>query len=284
MLISQYERTNDIATPPLPLPKPAIDRFLTQGLRQQPNTDAVSRLLPPWRNGTEATLGATTSFGAITDLLTQLIGLLSQFLGALPNLGAFGDTERFFQHASGASTGDPHLTFNGAHWDSMTSHSDLLHSDSIPGGYQLSTEVTQPNANGVTLNRQATITTNNGDTTISLDNTGNASITDGDRTITLNPGTTIDLSNGERITRTQDGALQIQSTNDTGGTITTNLKAQNGGVDITIDANNVDLAGDLTTQQAPIPTPFQPLATPTPHPQHQLRHPREPESHYPFTL
>ena len=44
-------------------------------------------------------------------------------------------TEQYFQNASGGSVGDPHLSFNGKTWDNMGSQPDLLHSDSIPGGY-----------------------------------------------------------------------------------------------------------------------------------------------------
>ena len=245
MFISPYERPNDVA---LPFAQawhtdrdPAIPRI------GQPRTDSVSRMLPPWLGlglGCAAGESCGGMLAQLGTLLQQLGSLLSHIFSG--SNSSVGDNERHYQTAKGGSVGDPHLSFNDAHWDSMTSHADLLHSDSIPGGFQLSTQVTQPNANGVTLNRQATIETNYGLTTVSLDKDGNATIVDNGRTVNIAPGTTTQLANGETITRNQDGSMKVVCANDSGGQITTNLSLNGQGIDVNVDATNVDLAGDLT--------------------------------------
>ena len=44
-------------------------------------------------------------------------------------------------------------------WDNMRSHADLLDSNSFAGGYRVATQVSQPNAQGVTMNQSASIAT-----------------------------------------------------------------------------------------------------------------------------
>ena len=90
----------------------------------------------------------------------------------------------------------------------MQSEPDLLHSDSIRGGYQLSTQTTPPNASGVTYNQSATVTTHGGRTQVSLNNNGNATITQDGVTQNLTPGQTVQLGN-ETVTCNQNGSLQI---------------------------------------------------------------------------
>jgi hypothetical protein len=162
----------------------------------------------------------------------------------LPPIG--GDpSEQYFTNANGGSNGDPHLSFNGASWDNMGSQPDLLHSDSFPGGYQLSTQTTPPGANGVTYNQSATVATNYGRNSISLDKNGNATISQNGYSFQLPVGENMDLENGTFVQRNQDGSLAITSNNGEGGEITTTMKQNGNGVDVNTTANNVDLGGAL---------------------------------------
>jgi hypothetical protein len=190
------------------------------------------------------------------SILSQLLGALQQLLSMFGVGSAFGSAaggEQYFANASGSSTGDPHLAFNGnsgggtqaAHFDSMTDHPDLLESDSFAGGYQISTNVTQPGANGVTYNRQATVSTGFGGTQVSLDNSGNATIMQNGQTITLADGQSMALGNGETVTRNANGSVIVRDDNGLGGTITTTLSENGKGVDVNVQSSNVDLGGDL---------------------------------------
>jgi hypothetical protein len=165
----------------------------------------------------------------------------------------------------------------------MQSEPDLLHSDSIPGGYQLSTQTTQPNASGVTYNQSATVTTHGGRTQISLNNNGNATITQDGVTQNLAHGQTVQLGN-ETITCNQNGSLQVTSQNQNGGQITTTMTQNGQGVDVNVCANNVDLGGAMVNGnsssgcQQPQPQPggsrpprFNPIGDPpSPLPPRQL--------------
>ena len=241
--------------------------------------DAIKRLLPPpFAPPSGGNEPATPADGSLFNGLLQQIGNLLQQLGSLLQFAfpggnlfgnmfggyGFGDNERYFQNAGGSSVGDPHLSFNGQSWDNMASQPDLLHSDSFQGGYQVSTQATQPAANGVTYNKSATVSTNYGLTNISLDNGNNATITQNGVPLTADVGQTIDLGNGETVTRTQNG-LQITANNGIGGQITTTLGANGQGVDVQNAATNVDLGGSLVQHDLPsihLPRPiFQPYLT-----------------------
>jgi hypothetical protein len=187
-----------------------------------------------------------TMTGGPMSIVSQLISLIQQLLSS------FGQT--YFENATASSTGDPHLAFDGndgrgngrhAHFDSMHGHSDLLDSTSFAGGYRISTKVTQPDANGVTYNRAASVLTNFGDTRVSLDNQGNAGVTSNGRTFSLAKGQTMDLGNGETVTRNADGSLIVTDDNGMGGSITTRLSENGAGVDVNVQAQNVALGGDL---------------------------------------
>lgn len=203
---------------------------------------------------------------ALTGILTQLLGLVTQLMSML-GLGGLGNSlfgnpqgpEQFFQSANGASTGDPHLRFNDNHFDSMTGHSDLLDSDSFAGGYQISTSVTQPGTNGVTFNEQATVSSNFGRTQVSLDKSGNAIIIQNGQTMPLASGQSLDLGDGEIVTRTTDGSVIINEGNGMGGTISTTLSENGQGVDVNTQAHDVDLGGDLVNQPAHM---LQPMGQP----------------------
>lgn len=192
--------------------------------------------------------------GGAMGLLSQLMEIIQQLLSS------FGQTN--FGNASASSTGDPHLAFVGtdcsgnahdAHWDSMQSHKDLLDSSSFDGGYRISTQVTQPGANGVTYNREATVITNFGNSRVSLDNAGNATIASGGRSFSVANGQTIDLGDGETVSRNTDGSLAVTEQNGLGGTITTHLSENGPGVDVNVQAQDVDLGGDLVSAQTAEP-------------------------------
>jgi hypothetical protein len=219
--------------------------------------DGISRLIPSLGDGLGGGLPAAPFVGlgpGIGPLLQSIMGMLRQ-LGQMISgngSGASGSgtrcgNETFFRNAAGSSTGDPHLAFNGQRWDSMTDHPDLLNSDSFRGGLQIGTQVTQPNANGVTTNDHAWVTTDGGHTSVSLDRAGTAEILHDGTQTAIGNGQSIDLGNGETIVRDQDGTLHVQDDNGSGGRIATTLHSSNGGVDVNTQATNVDLGGDLVS-------------------------------------
>lgn len=240
----------------------------TSGAAMLRSPDSIRRLTPQSANyGQNFSLpgiggGTNTIIQQLLNIIQQLLSALG--LGGLGGLGGGGNSwngpqgpETYFQDASGASVGDPHLSFNGtsgtggnqsSHFDSMTGHSDLLDSDSFAGGYQISTGVTQPGANGVTYNQQATITTNFGGTQVSLDNNGNATLTQNGQMLSLADGQSYDLGNGETVARNANGSVVVTDNNGMGGTITTTLSRNGQGVDVNAQASNVDLGGDLLNQ------------------------------------
>lgn len=188
---------------------------------------------------------------------------ISNWFNGAPN---YYGSEQHFSTASGGSNGDPHISFNGNTWNDMQSEPNLLNSDSIPGGYQLSTQTTPPNASGITYNQSATVTTHGGRTQVSLNNNGNATITQDGVTQALAPGQAVQLGN-ETITANQNGSLQITTQNSNGGQITTTMTQNDQGVDVNVAANNVDLGGAMVNgssgcsqpQPAPIVPPERPI-------------------------
>jgi hypothetical protein len=214
--------------------------------------DAVNMLPRP---------GGDMMTGGAMNMISRLLAIVQQLLSSF-GLGLQPQTpQSYFTNATASSTGDPHLAFDGtdghgsarhAHFDSMHGHSDLLDSSSFAGGYHISTQVTQPRANGVTYNRAATVSTNFGNTQISLDKDGNAGITSNGRTLSIASGQSIDLGNGETVTRNADGSLLVTDDNGMGGRITTRLSENGSGVDVNIDAQQVDLGGDLVSAGQPL--------------------------------
>lgn len=213
--------------------------------------DAVRRAYPqePSMSGN----GPQQIFGGIGNIAQGLWNMsppamlwnLMQQIGTWMQQQQQDPGEQYFNSASGGSNGDPHLSFNGQTWDNMGSQPDLLHSDSFQGGFQLSTQTTAPQANGVTYNQSATLTTNYGDTSVTLDKNGNATISQGGYSFAMQPGTSYDLGNGEFAQRNQDGSLAITCDNGQGGQIATTMKQNGQGVDVNASANNVDLGGAL---------------------------------------
>jgi hypothetical protein len=228
--------------------------------------DAISRIVPPWLTGAMSNPTQTAMFGPLPGLMQQLMQMLQYFMGAgmgspygsnggstaCPPYGGgstgcppYGGNEEFFRTATGASEGDPHLSFNGNKWNSMVSQPDLLNSDSIPGGFRVSTQVTAPNDKGITKNQSATVSLNGGRTTISMDNCGKATIDSFGQNIPISAGQTLSLGNGTSVTCNQNGSLSVTVRNATGGQIDTTLAAKGQGVDVDMSARNVDLGGAL---------------------------------------
>ena len=199
--------------------------------------------------------------GFLNGLQNLLASLCQQFgLGngssgsGTPGAGG----QQLFRSATAASTGDPHETFNATSgsgntlngtWDSMQSHSNLLNSDSFNGGYQVSTVVTEPSANGVTLNERATIATSNGATQVTMDKDGSYAVSSNGQNVALQTGQAVALGNGESVTLNGDKSLTERDANGSGGTISTTLRSNGaGGVDVSNIASNVDLGGYLVNR------------------------------------
>ena len=251
--------------------------------------DGIARALPPGFSEGGGILGSLVAgqngggatvpgpFGAISNLLMQLIGMLGSLLsgGGMPMVpgNAPPGSENYFSSAGGASTGDPHLSFSGqssagsyaGHWNSMSGHGDLLDSDSVPGGFTISTTPTAPNAQGVTYNASASITTNGGSSVLTYAADGSATIAQNGTTTALAPGQNLSLP-GEDIRWNADGSLQVNIDDGNGGNISTTLSRNGTGVDVRATAQNIDLGGDLVngaTQNPPQPIGV-PISIPPP--------------------
>ena len=231
-----------------------------------PNTQAVFPM-----PGDGGAAGWSGSNGATDSGLTGFNAIMNGFVNALQNMlasigGQFGfapgsgpsatPMESHFMNATANSVGDPHETFDatpssGAKvdrtWDSMDSHSDLLDSDSIDGGYRVSTSVTAPNDRGVSMNAQAEVALDGGATKITMNADGSYSVFSNGRETSLERGRTESLGNGESVTLDADSSLSVRARNGSDGSLVTKLRAQNGGVDVENTATNVDLGGYLVT-------------------------------------
>jgi hypothetical protein len=133
----------------------------------------------------------------------------------------------------------------GSKWNSMASQPDLLNSDSFAGGFQISTQATPPNAKGVTRNQSATVSLNNGATTIEMSDKGAPTITSYGKQISIARGQTLQLGDGESVTYEENGSLRVCAQNGTGGRIDTTLTPHGDGVNVDVTAHNVDLGGAL---------------------------------------
>jgi hypothetical protein len=251
-----------------------------------PDGDNISRFVPPWPGDGAAAppYGETPYNGSsFNGLFGPLMGMLQQLMQMLQGITGYGGcnapyggyqkcgayrNERFFQNANGSSEGDPHLSFNGARWTNMSSQPDLLKSNSFTGGYKISTQATPPNAKGVTWNQSATVSLNNGATTVTMNDNGEPSITNCGQPLTIARGQTLGLGDGESVTYEQNGSLTVTAQNAQGGQIATTLSARGNGVDVDVTAHDVDLGGALVNNYEgqgafPGPWPFmQPIAHP----------------------
>jgi hypothetical protein len=259
-------------------------------------TAASDGVSPSWWRSTGVPTGGTGNSdpsATMWTMLQSIVGLLGQLVGAFTNgLAAAsgappgmqpetppgtGGPQQRFADVDISSTGDPHLaetgtrrTANGAqavdeHFDSMTSHDDLVSSRAIEGGYQVSTAVTQPAANGVTWNESATVRTNFDQDSVTMRRDGTFSIIDGDQFIDLGKGETATLSGGETVTENADGSLVVAAAGQHGGTMTTTLRATGNGVDVTTHAHELAVGGDVVQHGRHVhhgAHPHQPVAMP----------------------
>jgi hypothetical protein len=204
--------------------------------------------------------------------------------------------ERMFQSASMSSWGDPHDSFDGTtsdgqnvgqSWDNMRSHADLLDSNSFSGGYQVSTQVTAPNQNGVTMNQSASVTTGNGSGVVTMNANGQYQITSNGQSVALQSGQTAQLGGGASVTLNSDGSLTVADQNGQGGSISTTLRSNGqGGVDVKAQASGVDLGGYLVNHSDgaghgpqrpnPWPSPWPGPHQLQPYPQQYQSQPYEP--------
>jgi hypothetical protein len=144
-----------------------------------------------------------------------------------------------------------------AHWDSMTSHGDLVHSDQIAGGYRVSTAVTAPGAGGVTYNQSATVHTNYGQDSVTMNHDGTFAIDNDGQAVTLAKGQSTTLSGGATVSANQDGSLTVSATNAQGGSISTTMRCSGQGVDVDSHGREIALGGDAIAHGAQ--KPYQPV-------------------------
>jgi hypothetical protein len=271
--------------------------------------DGIAR--PWWASGAVSDNGSGTNqvsslFGAssasnisIAGLITGLVSLLQQLVGSFLNQSqnqtpaqnpaqpqnqtcSAGGSGQRFDDLDVSSTGDPHLAATGtregggavdAHWDSMTSQNDLVHSTQIDGGYRISTAVTQAGANGVTSNQSATVHANFDQDAVTMNRDGSFAIYDNGAEVRLGKGESAVLSGGETVSENQDGSLVVGARSATGGTIATTLRANGAGVDVTTHAHEIAVGGDAiahargharTHRQPPVVDKTAPMMPPTP--------------------
>ncbi|HEY5258367.1 MAG TPA: hypothetical protein VIJ12_08310 [Candidatus Baltobacteraceae bacterium] len=254
--------------------------------------DDIARFAPPLgaAMGTAAAMAMNpmsllsplfSSMGSMMQSIGSFFGGGSQQPGFSSGRSA---SQQFFGNAAASSTGDPHLAFSGtnaagresdARWDSMTSHADLLDSSSFAGGFNVSTNVTAPNANGVTYNQSASVTANG--ERITLDANGNATISDNRGSQSIADGQSFSIGNGETVSRANDGSLTIDDSNGRGGSIDTTLSENGRGVDVNVQASNVRVGGDLTGGAANTTQPGTSWTPPT-----NAHHPWQPKRRAPI--
>lgn len=174
--------------------------------------------------------------------------------------GASVGQEQTFSDVGISSSGDPHLTEVGtregpagnqpvdAHWDSMTSHPDLLHSDQIAGGYRVSTAVGTPSASGATFNQSATVHTNFGRDSVTLNRDGSFSVDDDGHAVSLTKGQPATLSGGATVMLNDDGSLTVTARNAQGGSIETLMRSTGQAVDVDAHGHEIALGGDAITR------------------------------------
>jgi len=248
------------------------------GTFSQGRPDGVSSLLRPGlapggltglAGGVLATGAGSTSFGggfsgvmalfynAVSNVFAALQAAFTSTGGASGTPGSFGSaSERGYTNATASSQGDPHLAFDGTtaagaaqhgKWDDMHAHADLIDSDSFDGDYRVSTRTTAPTASGVTYNKSATVTTEGGATAVTLRQDGTLSVRQNGSRVDVARGQSLDLGNGETLSSSADGSATIAQTNSAGGSITTTLRSNGAGVDVSTAVQNADLGGYLVT-------------------------------------
>jgi hypothetical protein len=229
------------------------------------------------------------SSGGMAGILAQLESRVQQYIGRLSSalLGtspaargaaaAAQGAAATFAGVSLASVGDPHLSVTGtqqhadgttanvdSHFDSMTAHQNLFSTNDFGDGFNVSTTVTQPSANGVTQNASATASMDFGRETVTMTNAGALSVIDHGQVVGLAAGQSVTLSGGQRVSEAANGAVTIAETS-FGENLSTTFTPTGGGVDVTASGQNVTLAGDLITGgTTPVAQPIADVRHPLP--------------------
>lgn len=204
--------------------------------------------------GAFGTLGANGAFAFVQSIVAMIGQLVSSLFAA--NAPA---RQRVFADADFSSTGDPHLAETGtyadgtrasAHFDSMVAHEDLLDAGSVAGGYRVSTTVTPANAHGITWNASATVHANDDRDAVTMNADGSVAIRDAGEAVTLAKGQTLTLSGGETVTENADGSLVVGASDGFGGSMSTTVRTNGTGVDISTHAHGIAVGGDIVTGTA----------------------------------
>jgi len=286
-----------------PLQRQQNESAQSDMLRRQPstgdgyqNTPIALPIAYPGSSSSPSSSSDTNFFSSIVQNLTNAISQIRAYLagqsattgtGSTTGIGTGTPTgtgctanptqtqqpENYFASATASSTGDPHDAFSGTtgggasvsdKWDSMTGHGDLLDSNSFRGGYQVSTTTTTPNANGVTYNASATVATDGGKSSVTMNKDGSYVVTENGRNVTLTQGQATQIGRNETVTLNADRSLTIADTNHQGGTLTTTLSNNGNGVDVNASGTGVDLGGYLVnkTESTADPIANQPQSPP----------------------
>lgn len=217
-----------------------------------------------WNSGAPASPSSGSGGGGLLGMLQQIITAFGNALqsGAQQVLGGLGGSASPnggtpFTQATLGSVGDPHLSFTGTtadtgtaidtHFDSMSSHADLFSTDAF-GGYQVSTTASAPNPAGVTTNASATALLDHGQDAVTMNADGSVSITSAGNVVDLADGASATLAGGATVSRAADGAVTVADANPWGRSLSTTFAATGSGVDVTAQAQNVTLAGDLVQE------------------------------------
>jgi hypothetical protein len=217
-------------------------------------------------------LGSLSSMFGFSSVSSPWSGIGGGGSGSVSGSSGYGAPQQtFFSNATAHSTGDPHDGFSGTtgngtnlseSWNDMNARPDLLRSDSFAGGYRVSTTSTTPEANGVTYNASATVSTDGGRTNVTMNAGGSYSVTENGQNVTLTQGRAVSLDGTETVTLNANGSLTVNEANDRGGSLSTTLASNGSGVDVNASASNVDLGGYLVgrTEAAGNPSPIQPFS------------------------
>ena len=227
-------------------------------------SDAVAS--PWWAQPPAATsggafgaLGANGAFAFVQSIVTMLGQLVASLFAATGQPAPQSGPQRPFADADFSSTGDPHLAESGtyadgtqanAHFDSMAAHDDLLHADSAAGGYRVSTTVTAATAQGLTWNASATVHADGGRDAVTMNADGSVAIRDDGQAVTVAQGQSLMLSGGETVTENADGSVVVSASDAFGGSISTTLRTNGTGVDVTTHAHDIGVGGDIVTGTA----------------------------------
>jgi hypothetical protein len=199
-------------------------------------------------NGSGSGYGNGNGYGAGTSGGN---GAGYRFTGPLWRSDGGGGLDQPFDNVSISSTGDPHIaetgtTYSGQsvneHYDDMQAEPDLV-SANLAGGYRVATTVTSPNAKGVTYNQSASVTADHGRDLIAMQNDGSFTVSEDGRSIPLTRGQSVTLGGGVQVTDNANGSLNVGASDGHGGSISTNLSASGGGVNVTTTALGGSVVG-----------------------------------------